>query len=129
MRRSGGGISLALGFAEQLNAKDTFQLDHPFDVIFFSFSLSMMPTWQGAIDAALDNLRVGGLLYIVDFWDQAGLSYPFAHFLVNWLAMFHVHYRPELLAYLANKASAGHFKLDIRSVGRRYAYLATLLKQ
>jgi S-adenosylmethionine-diacylgycerolhomoserine-N-methlytransferase len=112
--------------AEQLDARQTFGLDEPFDVIFFSYSLSMMPTWPAALDAALANLRPSGRIYIVDFWDQAGLPRPFAYVLKRWLALFHVHHRPELLAHLQELERQGRCTLNLQSIGGRYAYLAVL---
>lgn len=114
--------------AEQLDARKTFGLDRPFDVIFFSYSLSMMPTWPQAIEAALANLQPHGAIYIVDFWDQAGLPRWFAALLKRWLAMFHVHHRPELLEHLRKLHDQKACKMKLDSIGGRYAYIATLTK-
>ena len=45
----------------------TFGLQKPFDTIFFSYSISMIPTWQESIQNALENLKSGRSFYIVDF--------------------------------------------------------------
>jgi S-adenosylmethionine-diacylgycerolhomoserine-N-methlytransferase len=60
-------IVLQQCLAEQVNHKDTFDLDQPFDSVFFSYSLTMIPTWKDAITAAIANLKPGGYIYIVDF--------------------------------------------------------------
>ena len=44
-----------------------------FDRIFISYSISMIPDWNGAIDRALALLAPGGELHIVDFGGQSGL--------------------------------------------------------
>ena len=125
-RRCPGGVTLRHCLAEQLDHRRTFGLGEKFDVIFFSYSLSMMPTWPQALDAALNNLAPGGKIYVVDFWDQAGLPRPFARLLTRWLALFHVHHRPELLDHLRRLEKEGRCRLDIEPVARRYAYLATM---
>ena len=115
-------------FAEQLDHQATFGLDEPFDAAFFSYSLSMIPTWPQAIDAALANLKPGAAFYVVDFWDQAGLPRWFRVVLQRWLDLFHVHHRPELLDHLRELDARGVGKLTLEPVAGRYAYLATFRK-
>ncbi len=122
-------ITLQHCFAEQLDHGKTFGLDAPFDAAFFSYSLSMIPTWPQAIDAALANLKRGGAFYVVDFWDQAGWPRWFRGLLKFWLDLFHVHYRPELLDHLQQLDAQGVGKLTLQSVAGRYAYLATFRKR
>jgi S-adenosylmethionine-diacylgycerolhomoserine-N-methlytransferase len=120
-------IALRHCLAERLDHQKVFDLPRPFDVIFFSYSLSMMPTWPQAIDAALANLHPQGRIYIIDFWDQAGLPNWFATMLKRWLTTFHVHYRPELLEYLGRLVKDGRCQMKIESIGGQYAYFATLV--
>ena len=40
----------------------------PVDVVTFSYSLSMIPDWFAAIENAIDMLRPGGLIGVVDFY-------------------------------------------------------------
>ena len=121
-------IVLRQGLAEQLDAQRMFGRDEPFDTIFFSYCLSMIPTWPGAIDAAMANLRPGGHLLIVDFWDQKDLPGVFAAGLKRWLAMFHVHYRPEVHDAIVNLGTSGRGDVQFESVARRYAYIASIQK-
>jgi len=121
-------IVLRQGLAEQLDAQRMFGRDEPFDTIFFSYCLSMIPTWPGAIDAAMANLRPGGTLLIVDFWDQKGLPRVFAAGLKRWLAMFHVHYRPEVHDAIVELGTSGRGEVQFESVARRYAYIASITK-
>jgi S-adenosylmethionine-diacylgycerolhomoserine-N-methlytransferase len=81
-------IRLRQGLAECLDAKSMFGRDQPFDTIFFSYCLSMVPTWPGALEAALANLKTGGHLVIVDFWDQRDLPGVFAAGLKKWRLTF-----------------------------------------
>jgi S-adenosylmethionine-diacylgycerolhomoserine-N-methlytransferase len=122
-------IRLRQGLAEQLDARAMFGRDQPFDTIFFSYCLSMVPTWPGAIEAALANLKTGGHLVIVDFWDQRDLPPVFAAGLKRWLAMFHVHYRPEVHDALAAVGTTGRADVTFESVAKRYAYIASLRKR
>jgi S-adenosylmethionine-diacylgycerolhomoserine-N-methlytransferase len=121
-------IVLRQGLAEQLDAQRMFGRDEPFDTIFFSYCLSMIPTWPGAIDAAMANLRPGGHLLIVDFWDQKDLPSVFAAGLKRWLAMFHVHYRPEVHDAIVELGKSGRGEVEFESVARRYAYIASIQK-
>ena len=111
-----------------LDAKTMFGRDEPFDTIYFSYCLSMVPTWPGAIEAALANLRPGGVMLIVDFWDQKELPPLFAAALKKWLSLFHVHYRPEVHDALVELGKSGRAEVTFESVARRYAYIATVRK-
>ena len=122
-------IRLRQGLAEALDAKTMFGRDEPFDTIFFSYCLSMVPTWPGAIEAAMANLKTGGHLVIVDFWDQKDLPGVFAAGLKKWLSMFHVHYRPEVHDALAELGTSGRAEVAFESVAKRYAYIASLRKR
>lgn len=122
-------IRLRQGLAERLDPAAMFGRTAPFDTVFFSYCLSMIPTWPGAIDAALAALAPGGRLLIVDFWDQADLPGPFAAGLKRWLALFHVHYRPEVHAALADLGRSGRADVVFETVARRYAYIATITKR
>ena len=122
-------IRLRQGLAERLDAKTMFGRDEPFDTIFFSYCLSMVPTWPGAIEAAMANLKTGGHLVIVDFWDQKDLPGVFAAGLKKWLSLFHVHYRPEVHDALAALGTSGRADVTFESVQKRYAYIASLKKR
>ena len=121
-------ITLKHCLAEDLSYEKTFALNAPFDAAFFSYSLSMIPTWSQAIDAAVANIKRGAPFYVVDFWDQGKWPRWFRWLLKSWLDMFHVKYRPELLEYLQELDKQGVGTLTIKSVAGRYAYLATFRK-
>ena len=46
----------------------TYRSDGPVDCVYFSYSLTMIRDWAGAIDNAIAMLRPGGLLGVVDFY-------------------------------------------------------------
>lgn len=122
-------IRLKQGLAEDLDPSVMFDRHEPFDTVFFSYCLSMVPTWPAAIEAALANVKPGGKLLIVDFWDQADLPSLFAAVLKKWLALFHVHYRPEVHDALVALGQSGRADVQFESVYRRYAYIATVTKK
>ncbi len=70
-------IILRQGLAEDVDAKNWFGVTG-FDRVFFSYSLSMIPTWPAALETGLVNLKPGGELWVVDFWDQSGYPRWFA---------------------------------------------------
>lgn len=122
-------IILRQDLAEEFSYRRTFHRLEPFDKIFISYSLSMFPKWQEALTNALDNLKPGGDLYIVDFWDGAGgLPAWFNRLLRWWLSLFKVHARPEFLVFLKDLRSRGEGGLTVMSVGRRYAFIAHFQK-
>ena len=121
--RPSGRITLGHGLAGDVTPK-MMGREKPFDVVFFSYVLSMIPEHQPAIEAALASLRPGGSMYVVDFWDQADLPGPFARLLQEWLALFDVHFRPGVIDTLRRLDATGRANTRIRSVARRYAYLA-----
>lgn len=123
VRRAGleDRIVLAHGYAEQLNA-DTFGVAS-FDVAFFSYSLSMIPDWRGAVAAAGAMLSPEGRLWAVDFADLTGLGRIARWALMGWLHLFHVAPREELLATF----EAAHVG-SLRFLPGRYAFVLTIEK-
>lgn len=61
-----------------------------FDRIFFSYSLSMIPQWEIALQHALHLLSEQGSIHVVDFSTGKGLYQPFRWALRRWLRAFHV---------------------------------------
>ncbi|WP_167644898.1 class I SAM-dependent methyltransferase [Mameliella alba] len=99
-----------------------------FDHIVFSYSLSMIPDWQGALDEAMRHLAPGGTLHVVDFGDQAGLPGWFKGALRAWLARFHVTPRDTLGAALYEMAG-GAAALSGQDLYRGYAVYGRLTRQ
>lgn len=117
-------IQLRVALAENLNHATLFGEAEPFDAAFFSYSLSMMPTWPAALEAAGANVMPGGDVWIVDFWDQAKFPRLGAAALWQWLRLFHVHPSAELAGLLESHQAAGRAELE--SIVGRYAMLARL---
>jgi S-adenosylmethionine-diacylgycerolhomoserine-N-methlytransferase len=97
-----------------------------FDRIFVSYSLSIIPAWQEALDVALSHLKPQGELHIVDFGDQEGLSGWFRTALRHWLALFHVTPRDTLEAELMTQAPRLGFAVTFERPYRGYAQYAYL---
>jgi len=119
-------LELRTALADDFTFDGTFGLSEKFDKIFFSYSISMIPPWRESIENALMNLKPGGTLYIVDFYDQRDLPGPFRRFLKWWLAKFHVKFWPELMPYLESLDTGGA-KVTIKPLFRRYSFLARVI--
>ena len=118
-------ISVAVGLAEKLDPKTMFGAPLEFDKIFFSYSLSMMPCWQEAIDAAFNHLKLAGTLHVLDFWDQESWPGLLKRLFVRWLALFQVRFEPEVISTLSNHFTSRGLSLSLTSIASRYAFLAS----
>lgn len=92
-------VKLLHAYAEDLSP-GLFGETEVFDVILFSYSLSMIPDWKAALRAAVAALAPDGSLNIVDFGDLKGLGPLIESTMRAWLGLFHVAPRDELLATL-----------------------------
>jgi S-adenosylmethionine-diacylgycerolhomoserine-N-methlytransferase len=116
-------VRLVHGYAESLSPA-LFGETRPFDRAVFSYSLSMIPDWQGALAAAGRALADSGAVHVVDFGDLTGLGRLGASCLRRWLALFHVEPRVEILhgvERLSAAKSAGDDELWVSPA--RYAFL------
>jgi len=121
-------IHLKTALADDFTSRETFGLDTPFDSIFFSYSISMIPTWKESIANALANLKPGHKIYIVDFYDQQDLPAWFRKILQVWLKQFHVQFWEDLMPHLESLEKQGLVELNITSVFKRYSFIAELTK-
>lgn len=122
-------VQLRVALADDFDFKTSFGLAEPFDKIFFSYSISMIPTWQKTVRNALENLKPGKSLYFVDFYDQSELPGPFRKLLQTWLRQFHVKYPDELIPYLKRLETEGAGSLSVKSIYRSYAFIAVFNKK
>jgi S-adenosylmethionine-diacylgycerolhomoserine-N-methlytransferase len=120
---------LVHGLAESLDPAGQFGLDRPFDRVVFSYALSMIPDWPGAIERALAALRPGGTLAIVDFGDQHAWPEPLRRALRAWLRLFDVHPVDGLVRHLDTLAAGGGGQLRTNDLGGGYARLGFFEKQ
>ena len=121
-------ISLKIALADDFSFEKTFGLTQPFDKIFFSYSISMIPPWRESIENALKNLKPGGEMYIVDFYDQKDLPAAFQKLLQGWLRKFHVQFWDDLMPHLESLESIGLGRLTITPLFCRYSFIAKFEK-
>jgi S-adenosylmethionine-diacylgycerolhomoserine-N-methlytransferase len=119
-------IVLRTALAERLDYARTFGLSRGFDAIFYSYSLSMIPPWRSALAAGWENLRPGGRLLALDFWDAAGLPRWCGRLLHQWLACFHTRPQPDILTFVENLPGAEAIRVE--AIGPRYAFLISCRK-
>ena len=121
-------VSLKTALADSFKYDKTFGLDQPFDTVFFSYSISMIPPWRESIENALQNLKPGGTLYIVDFYDQRNLPKFFQKMLKSWLRKFHVQFWGDLMPFLTMLEKHGRGRLEITPLFRRYSFISRFQK-
>jgi len=98
-----------------------------FDCVYFSYTLSMIPDWRAAIAQAVQVLKPGGRLHIVDFGGCDGLPQLFKSGLRVWLAKFQVSPREGLEAELRETAARAGAQLKVTLPYRGYAVQARLI--
>lgn len=119
-----GRPDTVLRVADATNFSPTSFGEKGFDRIVISYALSMIPAWEKAIDAAIDALNAGGSLHIADFGQQEGWPGGFRRLLQGWLRRFHVSPRETLFDLIREKADSRGATLELKSIGRGYAWLA-----
>lgn len=122
-------IQLEIALADDFTFDKTFNLEKPFDTIYFSYSISMIPPWKESIANALKNLKSGGSFYIVDFYDQKDLPGWFQKILQGWLRQFHVQFWGDLMPHLESLEKQRFGKLTVTSLYRRYSFIAKFEKK
>ena len=122
-------INLQTALADDFDYQKTFSLQNPFDTIYFSYSISMIPTWKESIANALANLKSGGSIHIVDFYDQKNLPAWFRLILKGWLRQFHVQFWGDLIPHLEALEKQGLGILNVEAVFKRYAFLLKFEKK
>lgn len=84
-------------------AYGTVPLDGTFDLVLFSYALTMFnPGWEEAIDQAYEDLNPGGIIAVVDFHDSA--LPPFK----RWMGVNHVQMNGHLLPKLKKRFRQQH---------------------
>ncbi|TIP23659.1 MAG: class I SAM-dependent methyltransferase [Mesorhizobium sp.] len=120
-----GRVTLARSDATDFDAKALFSVER-FDRIFVSYSLSMIPSWEKTIFAALAALSPGGSLHVVDFGQQEALPRWFRTLLRGWLRKFHVEPREALRDVLQFESARTGATLQFRTLYRGYTWLAVI---
>lgn len=113
-------ILLKHAYAEEMTP-GLFGCNAPFDHAVFSYSLSMIPDWRGALKAAAASTKATGTIHAVDFGDLK--SWPlFGKLLRAWLKLFHVAPRDELLAAVEETVRRGS-RFTLHILPGRYAFV------
>jgi S-adenosylmethionine-diacylgycerolhomoserine-N-methlytransferase len=118
-------IELAQGDATAFDSTALFGVA-AFDRVFQSYTLSMIPDWQGALREGASKLAPGGRLDIVDFGQQERLPGAFKSVLFAWLAQFDVTPRAELKAAACGIARDTGLTASFASLRNGYAWSARL---
>ncbi|NEV60446.1 class I SAM-dependent methyltransferase [Thiorhodococcus minor] len=89
----------------------TYRPDVPPDAVFFSYALTMIPSWDAAMANAIAMLKPGGVLGVVDFYVSDAKGGPGSarhgafgrHFWPRWFGHDGVHPSPEHLRQLIRR--------------------------
>lgn len=92
-----------------------------FDRVFLSYTLSIIPPWQAALQQAAKHVAPGGSLHIVDFADCERLPAWFRQGLYRWLKAFSVEPRIGLERALDEVATRHGLSVRSTSLFRGYA--------
>ncbi|CAN5413893.1 class I SAM-dependent methyltransferase [soil metagenome] len=127
-RRLDCRIALAQADATSFDATRLFGQAR-FDRIFLSYTISMIPGWEMAINEAAEALAPGGTMHIVDFGQQERLPGFFRSALFAWLERFGVHPRGDLRPVLEEAAERHRLTLTFTPLYRGYAWAAAMRAQ
>ncbi len=111
-------VKVAQADATQFDPVDLFNRPR-FDRVFFSYSLSMIPDWEGALTQGYTVTAEGGRLVVVDFGEQKRLPRWFRRLLTWWLTLFHVAPRTDLGPALERFGAT-----ELKPIYRDYARIA-----
>jgi S-adenosylmethionine-diacylgycerolhomoserine-N-methlytransferase len=88
-------IALAQADATDFDPRALFGVA-AFDRAAFSYTLSMIPDWRGALAAGAACVAPGGRMMAVDFGLMGGWPAPAGKAMARWLGLFHVSPRGDL---------------------------------
>jgi S-adenosylmethionine-diacylgycerolhomoserine-N-methlytransferase len=125
--RLGDVVEIAEADAVSFDSSSLF--DSPlFSRVYFSYTLSMIPSWESAIAHGWKHVAPGGKLMIVDFGQCEALPPPFRSLLWWWLRTFHVTPRARLHGVLAGMARRDGALLEFTPLYGGYAWYAVLTR-
>jgi S-adenosylmethionine-diacylgycerolhomoserine-N-methlytransferase len=123
----GERVTLAQGDAGAFDTQALFGLPQV-DRVFMSYTLSMIPPWQEAIELGARCLAPGGSLHIIDFGQYERLPGFARRWHFKSLNDFHVFPRRELPAVLRRIAGEQGLAMEFTPLYRGYAWSATLTR-
>ncbi len=118
-------ITLQTGDALAFDAGKLFGLDS-FDHIFFSYVLSMIPSWPDAVAHAAALVAPAGYLSIVDFGDFRGYPAAMRRAQYAWLRRFSVIPIPDFESRIAALAGQMGFSSSTEPLYGGYAFLTRI---
>lgn len=118
-------VRLAQGDAARFDAEALFGRQH-FDRVFFSYTLSMIPGWEAALQQACRVVAPGGELHVVDFGQQSRLPRWSGRMLRSWLRRFHVTPRERLGDAMQGLSNEHGAALEFGPIYRDYARIGQL---
>lgn len=121
--------SICVTQADAVNFSTMLFGEGPFQRIYFSYTLSMIPDWIAALERAAAAIPPGGSLLVADFGDQRDLPRWFKFLLRGWLALFDVTPRNDLEDVMRRVASEHGLYCDFHRLYRGYAFIAALRHQ
>jgi S-adenosylmethionine-diacylgycerolhomoserine-N-methlytransferase len=122
--------AISLGAAPGMGVPHDALAPQKADVVTFSYSLTMIPDWFAAVDAAWRLLKPGGHIGVVDFhvgrkWPEPGrLRHPWStrHFWPAWFETDDVLLSPDHIPYLQKRFET----IDLLELRARLPYLPLL---
>lgn len=126
-RGLGNRVRVALGDAAAFNPKTLFNRAE-FDRVFASYTLSMIPGWEEALERGCASLGPKGALHVIDFGQQEGWPAWFGKGLAAWLAQFHVTPRAALFDVCEALAEKHGLACRTERLHRDYARSAVLYR-
>ena len=121
-------IVLRPGDATHFDPEETFGVSS-FDRVFFSYALSMIPSWRDALDRGAASVAEGGSLHIVDFGQCGALPAMFKRALFAFLANYTVFPRADLAAAVEETARRHGLTYAFRRLHRGYTNYAVLRRE
>ena len=118
--------SIRVTQADAVNFSTMLFGEEPFQRIYFSYTLSMIPDWIAALERAAEAIPPGGGLLIADFGDQRDLPAWFKFLLRRWLKIFDVTPRNDLEEAMRRVARERGLQCDFHRLYRGYAFIAAL---
>lgn len=100
-----------------------------FDLLFFSYAISMIPRWHESLEHAAAHVAPGGALHIVDFGQCDGLPIAFKRMLFAFLRHYTVTPRADLEKRVKVIATAKNFKATCFRLHRGYTEYAVLSRR